>query len=150
MKISKKTEYALLALTELARPGTGAGRPVQARELARRRGIPVKFLEQILVTLKTGGLVRSRRGCNGGYVLARPPRDISLGEVVRLFEGTTGPVETLPQDDDDGPGLCGVQDIMCQVEEALGRMLDGFSLQDVYRRGQELRVQQTGSLLYSI
>ena len=149
MKISKRTEYALRALQELARPTSGRRGPVQARELACLQDIPVKFLEQILASLKNAGIVHSRRGCNGGYALARPAREISLGEVIRLFEGTPGPADAIGADD-DGPSLCGVQDIMGQVERSITRMLDGLSLYDVSRRSQELRVQQAGALLYSI
>ena len=82
MKVASKTEYALNTVLDLAVHGNG--RVVSAAEIARRRRIPLKYLEQILSLLREGGLVTSRRGARGGYELAKPPDDISLEEVVRL------------------------------------------------------------------
>lgn len=91
MKITARTEYATLAVLELAlREG---GSHVQAREIAEVRGIPLKFLEQILSQLRTAGLVRSVRGASGGYTLARPAEEISLQDVVAAVEGDLGGME---------------------------------------------------------
>ena len=85
MNISVKGEYALQAIFDLAsqRPGE----PVKIAEIARRQRIPQKFLELILSGLKQGGFVESRRGAEGGYLLARSPESISIGEVLRYIEG---------------------------------------------------------------
>src|ERR1035441_90016 len=86
MTISVKGEYALQALFDLASqpPGT----PVKIGEIAKRQKIPQKFLELILAGLKQGGFVESRRGAEGGYLLARSPDAITVGEVLRFIEGT--------------------------------------------------------------
>ena len=84
VNISVKGEYALHALFDLAlRP---AGEPVKIADIAKRQGIPQKFLELILAGLKQGGFVESRRGAEGGYLLARSPELITVGEVVRFVE----------------------------------------------------------------
>lgn len=88
ISISAKSRYALLALTELARHHDGA--PISASELARRREIPVQFLEQLLAVLRRGGLVVSRRGVKGGYVLKRDPAKIDLLEIVEMLDGEVG------------------------------------------------------------
>ncbi len=85
MNISVKGEYALQALFDLASHHTGE--PVKIADIARRQKIPQKFLELILASLKQGGFVESRRGAEGGYLLARPSDAISVGEVLRFVEG---------------------------------------------------------------
>ena len=83
--VSNKCEYALRAIFEL---GRRAGQdPIKVQDIASAQGIPPRFLEIILVELRNGGFVLSRRGNNGGYILARPPREISVGQVIRLFQG---------------------------------------------------------------
>ena len=85
LNISVKGEYALLAVLDLSmqRPGE----PVKIASIARRQRIPQKFLELILATLKQGGFVESRRGADGGYMLARPAAEIRVGDVLRYMEG---------------------------------------------------------------
>lgn len=85
MNISVKGEYALQAIFDLA--ANGGADPVKIAEIARRQKIPQKFLELILATLKQGGFVESRRGAEGGYMLARRPDSISVGDVLHFVEG---------------------------------------------------------------
>src|SRR5690349_23494435 len=85
MNISVKGEYALQAIFDLA--SQPQGEPVKIAEIARRQKIPQKFLELILAGLKQGGFVESRRGAEGGYLLARPADTITVGEVIRYIEG---------------------------------------------------------------
>ncbi len=87
MILSAKSEYACLAMLELAQQ-FGAGRPVQVRRIAERHGIPSPFLVQILQDLKRSGLVESTRGASGGYRLTRAPEEISLAEVLETVEGS--------------------------------------------------------------
>ncbi len=86
MKVSAKTEYACLAMLELA-ARFGSGEPVRIRTIADEHGIPSRFLVQILLQLKGAGLVTSTRGAAGGYQLAKTPEEISLGEVMGVIEG---------------------------------------------------------------
>ncbi|MGH2980153.1 MAG: RrF2 family transcriptional regulator [Solirubrobacterales bacterium] len=86
--ISSKSRYAVLALAELARSGAGpGGPPVPIAELARRREIPLQFLEQLFATLRRGGLLQSQRGVKGGYSFARDPSEVTVLKVVQLLEG---------------------------------------------------------------
>src|SRR5215475_4771227 len=88
MNSSVKGEYALQALFDLA--AQRAGEPVKIADIARRQKIPQKFLELILASLKQGGFVESRRGAEGGYLLARPASELTVGEVLRFVEGQQG------------------------------------------------------------
>ena len=88
ISITTKSPYALQALTELGR--SGGTDPVPIGELARRRDIPVQFLEQLFAVLRRAGLLRSQRGVHGGYSFARPPAEITVLEVVELLDGEVG------------------------------------------------------------
>jgi Rrf2 family protein len=90
MHISKKTDYALRALFTLVEHYNGT--PIPIRELARRNDIPKRFLEQIMLALKAQGWVGSIAGMRGGYVLAKNPSKITMGEVVRHFDGILAPI----------------------------------------------------------
>jgi Rrf2 family protein len=93
VKLTRRSEYALLALIHLAREG-GEGY-VAVSAIAEAQGLPAKFLEQLLMALKRGGLVRSQKGPHGGYRLARPAEKISLAEVIRLLDGALAPTESV-------------------------------------------------------
>jgi Rrf2 family protein len=93
MKLTSRSEYALLALVHLARHQAEGYLSVQS--IAAAQGIPAKFLEQILLTLKLSRYVRSLRGKKGGYHLARPPGRITLAEIIRLFDGALAPTESV-------------------------------------------------------
>jgi Rrf2 family protein len=136
MKLSKRGEYALRAMIDLA-VAAELGRPiVQVSELAAKERLPIKFLEQIFIQLKAGGLVSTTRGKLGGYSLARPASKIKFGEVVRLIEGPLAPIRctsltsyercTCPDE-----AHCGLRMLMLDVRNALARILDRTSLADV-------------------
>lgn len=93
MRLTTRSEYALLALIHLARQPKGEYVPVPS--IAESRDIPAKFLEQILLTLKRARYVRSQRGQRGGYTLARAAREITVAEVIRLFDGALAPTESV-------------------------------------------------------
>jgi Rrf2 family cysteine metabolism transcriptional repressor len=88
ISITTKSPYALQALAELGR--SAGDTPVPIGELARRRDIPVQFLEQLFATLRRAGVLKSQRGVKGGYTFARPPAEITVLEVVELLEGPVG------------------------------------------------------------
>ena len=91
MRVSKKTDYALRALFTLVEHYGGA--PIPIRELARRNDVPKRFLEQIMLDCKSQGWVSSTAGIRGGYLLARNPSKITMGEVVRHFDGILAPID---------------------------------------------------------
>lgn len=136
MKLSKKGEYALRALIHLG-IASEVGRPlVQVSELAELEKIPVKFLEQIMQVLKDGGLIESQRGKFGGYRLAKPSRNIPIGEVIRFIDGPLAPIgcvshsayEKCSCPDEDH---CGLRMLMLDVRNAIAGILDRYSLADV-------------------
>jgi Rrf2 family cysteine metabolism transcriptional repressor len=88
LSITTKSPYALKALTELGRQGGDA--PIPIGELARQRGIPVQFLEQLFAVLRRAGMLRSQRGVKGGYCFARPASEITVLEIVELLDGPLG------------------------------------------------------------
>jgi Rrf2 family cysteine metabolism transcriptional repressor len=88
ISITSKSPYAVRALVELGRAGDRA--PVPIGELARRRDIPVQFLEQLFAVLRRAGILRSQRGVKGGYAFARDPAEVSVLEVVELLDGPLG------------------------------------------------------------
>jgi len=92
VKLTSRSEYALLALIYLARKDSGA--PVTVEEIAKAQDIPPKFLEQILLGLKRARLLKSSKGQHGGFILSRRPADICLAEVIRLFDGALAPTES--------------------------------------------------------
>jgi DNA-binding IscR family transcriptional regulator len=87
ISITTKSPYALRALAELGRSGEG---PIPIGDLARRRDIPVQFLEQLFAVLRRAGVLRSQRGVKGGYAFARPPGEITALEIVELLDGPLG------------------------------------------------------------
>jgi len=93
VKLTRRSEYALLALIHLAR-AKGEGY-VAVAAMAEAQGLPAKFLEQLLIALKSARLVKSRKGPHGGYRLARPAEKISLAEVIRLLDGALAPTESV-------------------------------------------------------
>jgi len=130
MNISVKGEYALQAILDLAsrRPGE----PVKIADIARRQKIPQKFLELILASLKQGGFVESRRGADGGYLLARPADSLMVGEVWRFVEGAqTG--RSRGRRRGDNP----FADMWQQVDGAVSGILDKTSFADVLRAWTE-------------
>jgi len=93
MKLTTRSEYGLLALIHLARHYGGEG--ISVRDIAAAQAIPVQFLEQLMLILKRAGYVRSMRGRGGGFRLARDPAQITLAEIIRLFDGALAPTESV-------------------------------------------------------
>ncbi len=136
MKLSKKGEYALRSLINLGIAAEVGRSLVQVSELAESEQLPAKFLEQILHALKEAGLVESARGKFGGYRLAVPMRQITIGQVVRLIDGPLAPIGCVSQTayekctcpDEEH---CGLRMLMLDVRNAIAGILDRYTLADV-------------------
>lgn len=140
MKLSKRGEYGLKALIELA--ANDSEEVIRIRELAEREQIPLKFLEQILLALKNAGLLQSRRGVNGGYYLARPAEEITLGQVVRTLDGPVAPIRCVSQMAYErcvclDENTCGLRLAMLDVRNAIADVLDNTTLADAARRANK-------------
>lgn len=146
--LSRRTKYGLKALLILAEE---AGRgPVLVSELAEREAIPRKFLEAILLDLNRHGLVQSKKGKGGGYLLRRPPSEVTVGDAVRALEGPLALVPCVSQTayqrcaDCLDEETCGVRLAMREVRDATARILDGMTLADVSGRvGRRRRRQRS-------
>ncbi len=130
MNISVKGEYALQAIFDLA--SQPPGEPVKIAEIARRQKIPQKFLELILASLKQAGFVESRRGAEGGYLLARPADSLTVGEVLRFIEGS---LQGKGQKRRKGDAPFG--EMWRQVDDSISKILDTATFGSIVRDWQE-------------
>ena len=129
MRLSAKADYALRASLELASGGEGH---VKAEAIARAQGIPLRFLEQILLDLKHAGLVASQRGAEGGYWLAKPPGEISLADVIRAVEGPLANIhEAAPEELHYAGAAERLRDVWVAVRANLRAVLESVTLADV-------------------
>ena len=128
-------------------PKPGASLPVvQIRDISEREKIPAKYLEQILLSLKNAGLLHSRMGVGGGYYLARPPAEITLGQIFRVLDGPLAPIRCVSQMSYEPCGCpdeqtCGLRLVMGDVRSAISQILDHTSLADVAKRQEAVRQQ---------
>jgi Rrf2 family protein len=153
--LSKRTQYSLRALYALAR-NYGKG-PVLITQLAREEAIPKKFLEQILLALKGTGLVASKKGKGGGYLLAQAPEQVTIGTVIRMIEGPLAPLpcasETRFRKCDECPDIetCGTQMVMREVRDATAQILDTTTLAMVCARvdaAREKKIEPEALMYY--
>jgi Rrf2 family protein len=136
MKLSKRGEYALRALIDLGMAREAGRELLQAHEIASKENIPLKFLEQILVQLRGGGYVGTKRGKQGGYFLNRPMDAISVGAVVRMIDGPLAPIRCVSQTAYEKCSCpdeehCGLRMLMLDVRNAIANILDRYTLEDV-------------------
>jgi Rrf2 family protein len=134
VRISAKVDYAVRASVELAAAQNGdePARPVKAETLARAQDIPVKFLENILQGLRQAGIVESRRGPEGGHLLARPASEISLADVIRAIDGPLAGVGGRRPEDVEFKGTAEpLRDVWIAVRASVRRVLEEVSLGDV-------------------
>jgi Rrf2 family protein len=150
MRLSKRGEYGLRAMIMMAEPAEkkGAHHMMQIKEIAEREEISPKFLEQILLALKNAGLLHSKMGVGGGYYLARPAGEITLGQIFRVLDGPVAPVKCVSQMAYEPCGCpdeqtCGLRLVMGDVRNAIAEILDHTSLADVTKRQSAVR-KKTG------
>jgi Rrf2 family cysteine metabolism transcriptional repressor len=129
LSITSKSPYAVLALAELGR--SYGGEPVPIGELARRRDVPVQFLEQLFAVLRRAGILNSQRGVKGGYRFARDPAQVSVLEVVELLDGPLGN---------------GAQGVFADAAQAAQKVLSQTTIADVIER----EAQEAGTSMYYI
>jgi Rrf2 family cysteine metabolism transcriptional repressor len=134
MNISVKGEYALHAVLDLAMQPPN--QPVKIAAIAKRRKIPQKFLELILAGLKQGGFVESRRGADGGYLLARPADAITVGEVLRYVEAPRGGTPALKTGHGDP-----FEEMWLQVDQAVSSVIDHATFSALARTWQDKQVK---------
>ena len=138
MRVSTRGDYASRALLSLALHPEQE-RPTSVRDIANRTGLPQPYLEQILLALKGAGIVRSKRGVGGGYVLARDPDEITLGQIVSAVDGPIA-VGDFGEPHQNGAceheGQCILLQVWRDVGEHMRHHLDSFTLADMVRRAR--------------
>ncbi len=146
MKLSTRARYGTRALLDLAL--IGGTEPVQLKDIAERQDISLHYLEHLIAPLTGAGIIRSTRGARGGIQLLKQPKDITLGEVVRLLEGSISPVEcvvspeTCPRN-----RTCATRDIWTEVKDAIDKVLDSTTLQDLVDR-QKVKDKKEENMYY--
>jgi Rrf2 family protein len=154
MKLSKKGEYALRALICLCSPGIAQVLSIQ--EIAKRAQVPKKFLEQVLLALKKGGIVQSNRGKAGGYALRGVPAGVTLGDIIRAVDGPLAPLPCAttvqPAKCADCSDLehCWLRMMMMEVGEAISTVLSQMTLAEICRRAAQGQRRGARALMYEI
>jgi Rrf2 family protein len=134
VKISAKTEYACIAMLELAER-FGSGEPVRIRTIAEEHGVPARFLVQILLQLKGAGFVASTRGASGGYQLVKSPDEISLGEVMNVIEGADEPITSSASPDSRSAKV--LQSAWQEVADVERQALQAITFADLVERARQ-------------
>jgi Rrf2 family protein len=141
MRVSAKTDYAVRAAAELAAAQPNA--PLKAERIADAQDIPIKFLESILLELKHAGIVRSQRGPEGGYALARPATDISIADVIRAVDGPLANVRgDRPENITYTGAATALTNVWIAVRAALREILESTSLADLRDDDLPARVRE--------
>jgi Rrf2 family protein len=145
MRLSTKTRYGVRAVFDIAYHAAPDGSAAQAKEVAKRQRIPLRYLEQIFQDLKKAGLVESKRGPRGGYTLRRDPGEIRLGDIVRALQG---PIESMIVVDDDVPRGKGARGITSDLWEDLAahvnEWFDRVTVMDLVRRAESRGLPRAG------
>lgn len=141
LQVSERAHYGLRAMTELAKAyGNG---PVSLSEIAEIERLPAGYLEQLAMPLRRAGLIEGKRGAHGGYELARPPADVTVGAVVRALEGPVVPVECLSVeyvvDSCARESVCLSRNVWRRVKDSVDHVLDSMTLADLCATAQASR-----------
>lgn len=145
MKLSTKTRYGVRAVFDIAYHNQG--RPTQARDIARRQDVPLRYLEQIFQELRRAHLVDAKRGPKGGYFLSRAPESITLGDVIRAVQG---PIELLTSEDETPPHNGSTArsskqvpaDIWRELAQRVSGVFDSVTIRDLCSRGEALGIHR--------
>lgn len=137
MKISTKGRYALRLMLDLAVNYTGEY--ITIKNIAKRQEISDKYLEQIITQLSKAGFVKSARGAQGGYMLARSPEEYTVGEILRLLEGSLSPVPCLENDSEvcARASECVTLEVWQELQSAINNVVDNITLADLVTRQKE-------------
>jgi Rrf2 family protein len=141
--LSKRAKYGLNALRELAQAREEG--PLSAALIAERARVPAKFLEAILVDLNRAGIVSSRKGRGGGHQLKRPPEEVRMTDVLRLFDGAIGLVPCVTHnyyercDECVDEATCGIRDVFASIRAATVELLKNATLADILQRERRLK-----------
>lgn len=152
--LSRKAKYALIAIQHLAQYYDRGPRLIG--EIAEAEKLPKKFLELILLELKNAGMLDSKKGKGGGYVLAKSPDDISVAEVIRTIDGPLAPMRCasvtapMPCEECLDPETCGIRSAMREARDAIAEVLERVTVGEVCRRQEEMQRRRDKPEMYFI
>ncbi len=147
MRLSRRSEYGIRALVDLVRHDDAA--PIALATLAERNRLPPKFLEQIMSTLKRGGIVRTTLGARGGYAMAIDPATVSIGRIIRMLDGALAPLPCVSlryyaRSSCPDEATCSLRDVMLDVRDAMLAILDRESLAELSARQGRASIDPRG------
>ncbi len=138
MKISFKGDYALKIILDLS---INFGNKIQIKDISKRQDIPLKFLQQLVLQLRSAGYVKTRTGPQGGIMLAKNPKDITVGEIIRLIEGTTSPIACV---NNISHTVCGYESrcvflpMWVEIRDRINNVVDNTTFEDMVNRSKDL------------
>ncbi len=141
MRLSTRGHYGLKAMFDLAL--NYGEHPIPLKSIAERQGISDNYLEQLISVLRKAGLVKSVRGAQGGYILAREPEHINVGEIIRSLEGPIAPVDCVSEvepSECDQSDFCITRTVWARVRDSIAEVLDSISLADMCRDAEKVKV----------
>ncbi|MDD3654327.1 MAG: Rrf2 family transcriptional regulator [Desulfotomaculaceae bacterium] len=139
MKLSTRGRYGLRAMIEMAKSEDEL--PITTHTIAERQDLSERYLEQLMVSLKRSGLVKSVRGAQGGYVLGSSPQDITAGDIIRALEGPIAPVECVNENNPESctrADYCVTRVLWSKVRDSITQVLDSYTLTDLAQELQKL------------
>lgn len=149
MKISTKGHYGVQAMFDLAqRNGEG---PISLKSIAERQNLSEHYLEQLFATLRKAGLVKSVRGAQGGYTLAKEPEEIKVGDIIRVLEGPIAPVECVNLEDPEQcmkSESCVTRSVWAKVRDSIEDVLDSITLADMCKDAEKARMSKNFYMYY--
>ena len=154
MKLSTKITYGVRALFDIAYHSCGI--PAKVNDIARRQGISARYIEQIFIKFKNANIIKTIRGPKGGYMLARKPEEISLGDIIRSIEGEIELVSCKPNKPEDGECVmsesCVTAPIWAELNGKVSSFFDSISIKDLCERGKALGITRDmeGKFTYHI
>lgn len=140
MKLSTRGEYASRAMLELSLHYDEA--PLHIRDISAAQEIPPRFLEQILLSLKRNGYLRSKKGPHGGYYLAKPPSEINVAEVIRVMDGPLAPIDCVSVTAHEfcpRENFCGLKWLWKEVRDSIAEILENTSFEDLAQKTKKAR-----------
>jgi len=145
MKITYKGDYALKAILDLSYH-FDSGSVVPLSDISRRQNIPEKYLEQIMLILKRAGYVESKRGMGGGFLLLKPPKQITLGDIIRVIEGSVEPIACGIKDYDccGEEDKCAFREVWLKVTRAITDIVDTVTFEQMMHRTDQLQEKCNG------
>lgn len=151
MKFSTRSRYGLRAMVDIA-INQKPGEPIPLSQVAERQGLSEGYLEQLMTFLRKGGLVRSIRGSQGGYILSREPSRITAGDIIRCLEGPLSPTDCVNEEDPDycsRAETCVTRGLWERVRKSVAEVLDNTTLEDLCKEAEDIR-RSSEALMYNI